>query len=59
MIIYNKPELIFLAVLFLLILLLLRAWLRWASEWGGQRVEEGVPGVQKTRRSLQHIPFQS
>ena len=25
-------------------------WLRWSSEWGGDRVEEGVPGTQKARR---------
>jgi len=30
--------------------LLLRVWLRWSSEWGGDRVEEGVPGTQKARR---------
>ena len=28
----------------------LRVWLRWSSEWGGDRVEEGVPGTQKARR---------
>ena len=33
-----------------------RVWLRWSSEWGGDRVEEGVPGTQKARRwSLKNI----
>ena len=27
-----------------------RVWLRWSSEWAGDRVEEGVPGTQKARR---------